>query len=68
MSNATRNEALSTTQKTLLTQAESLAGDHGILVSGHKYRTALSLERKGMGTVRYQGPSLGWFATIARTS
>ena len=62
MSNITRIEALSTTQQTLLNQAKSLKGDHGILVSGHKYRTALALERKGLGTVRYQGPSLGWFA------
>ena len=33
----------------------------GILVSGHRYRTALSLEEKGLGKVRYQGPSLGWY-------
>jgi hypothetical protein len=33
----------------------------GALVSGARYRTALALERKGLGHVRYQGPSLGWF-------
>jgi len=33
----------------------------GILVSGHRYRTALALEGKGLGNVRYQGPSLGWY-------
>ena len=39
--------------------------DQGILVSGHAYRTALSLERKGLGTVRYQGPTMGWYSVIA---
>lgn len=31
------------------------------LVSGREYRTAQALERRGLGTLRYQGPSLGWF-------
>lgn len=31
-----------------------------ILVSGHTYRTALSLEKRGLVRVRYQGKSLGW--------
>ena len=35
---------------------------HGSLVSGHDYRTAIALENKGLGSLRYQGPSLGWFA------
>lgn len=52
--------ALSPTQHTLLAHAVALPGVHGILVSGHKHRTALSLERLGLATVRYQGPSLGW--------
>lgn len=34
--------------------------DHDLLVSGHEYRTAMALERRGLATVRYQGPSLGW--------
>ena len=33
----------------------------GILVSGPRYRTAISLEKRGLGTVQYQGPSRGWF-------
>lgn len=33
----------------------------GNLVSGHAYRTALSLERLGLGRLKYQGPSLGWY-------
>lgn len=36
---------------------------HGTLVSGHEYRTALSLERRGLGTLKHQGPSMGWFTT-----
>ena len=63
--------ALSTTQQALLTQAQNLlplvhsdgsVTDVGILVSGNKYQTALALERKGLGKVRYQGPgNRGWF-------
>jgi hypothetical protein len=55
-----RTVELSPTQEKLLTSAKSLTGNQGILVSGHQYRTAISLERKGLGTVRYQGLSLGW--------
>jgi len=52
---------LSPTQTKILAHAKALTGKQGILVSGHHYRTAVSLEAKGLGTVRYQGPSLGWF-------
>ena len=54
---------LSEPQARLLAAARDLAkvSDHSMLVSGPRYRTALSLERKGLGTVRYQGPSMGWF-------
>lgn len=41
---------------------------HGTLVSGHVYRTAIALENKGLGRVRYQGPSLGWFTTAGPTT
>lgn len=30
------------------------------LVSGREYQTALALERRGLATVRYQGPTMGW--------
>lgn len=33
-----------------------------LLVHGHTYFTACALERKGIGTVRYQGQSMGWFS------
>jgi hypothetical protein len=40
------------------------AAENGLLVSGPRYRTAASLERLGVGTLRYQGPSLGWFKAV----
>lgn len=55
---------LSKPQEKLLAQARSLAkvSDHPGLVSGPQYRTARSLERMGLGSVRYQGPGdRGWF-------
>ena len=60
---------LSHPQNLLLDSARRLAKineeknqhNHGILVSGPRYRTALSLEKRGLGTLRYQGVSLGWF-------
>lgn len=54
---------LSAAQRRLLDHAAPLSGpdDHGILVSGHEYRTALSLQKRGLGDVRYQGPGRGWF-------
>lgn len=57
------NTALTQPQQKLLTSARNLAkvSAHGLLVSGHAYRTGLALERKGFGRLRYQGPSLGWF-------
>lgn len=56
---------LTNPQKDLIEQARKLeeVSDHGLLVSGHQHRTATALEGKGLGTVRYQGPSLGWFKT-----
>lgn len=56
---------LSNPQKQLIAHARELEkwSDHGLLVSGHQYRTAIALENKGLGTVRYQGPSRGWFKT-----
>ena len=65
-----RPPRLSTQQQALLDSArQMLAYDmHDLLVSGNQYRTALSLERMGLGHVRYQGHSLGWFcATDAGT-
>lgn len=62
---------LTPAQQALLTSAQNMKpivyGDGStrepsILVSGNTYRTAIALERKGLGTVRYQGHSLGWFA------
>ena len=61
MTNTKSAAVLSPTQGKLLGHAKALAGNQGILVSGHGYRTAIALERKGLGTVRYQGPSMGWF-------
>lgn len=57
------HEDLTGPQSILLAQARSLAqvSDHGTLVSGNTYRSAIALERKGYGHVRYQGPSMGWF-------
>lgn len=58
---------LTPAQKKMIVQALGFAKDHpemsshGNLVSGHQYRTALALENKRLGSVRYQGPSLGWF-------
>jgi len=53
------------TQQRILDHAHELAAytDHSyaVLVSGHQYRSAAALERKGLGTLKYQGPSLGWF-------
>lgn len=37
-----------------------------ILVSGHEYRTALALERKGLARVRYQGQSMGWLSATEK--
>lgn len=57
-------------QRRLLSGAESLRPvvyddgsvyDPGTLVTGNEYRTAEALERRGLGTLRYQGPSMGWF-------
>jgi hypothetical protein len=64
-----RWRSLTAPQKQLLDDTRALelmderSGDAspGALVSGARYRTALALERKGLGHVRYQGPSLGWF-------
>jgi hypothetical protein len=62
-------QTLSPQQTKLLAQARDLRPivftdgstyDPGLLVSGHQYRTALSLEKRGLVRVRYQGPSLGW--------
>lgn len=57
------NTVLTQPQKELLASARDLAkvSVHGLLVSGHAYRTGLALERKGFGRLKYQGPSLGWF-------
>jgi len=39
--------------------------DVGILVSGNRYRTAVALEKKGKGTLQYQGPgNRGWFRAL----
>ncbi len=57
-------------QRQLQRQASDLAivarrngqPDHGILVSGPRYQTAAALERRGLGTLRYQGPgNRGWY-------
>lgn len=63
--NEGERQMLSETQQRILDQASGL--EHGLLVRGHTYRTAESLERKGLGSIRYQGPSLGWF-TVADKS
>lgn len=64
-------QTLTAPQQALLTSAQNMkpityadgsSREPSILVSGHTYRTAIALERRGLGTVRYQGPSLGWFA------
>lgn len=54
---------LTAPQRLLLEQGRQLAerSDFGLLVSGPQYRTAIALERKGLGVVRYQGPGMGWF-------
>lgn len=62
---------LTAPQKQLLQDARNLElvtrdPSVGALVSGARYRTALALERKGLGHVRYQGPSLGWFTLVKR--
>ena len=36
-----------------------------ILVSGRDYHTAVALENKGLGTIRWQGPNLGWFSATS---
>ncbi len=66
----TETGGLSPAQRRLLDRAEPLSGPdgHGILVSGHEYRTALSLEKKGLGELRYQGPSLGWFKSASHAN
>lgn len=51
-------------QSALLDRARqsSQHSDYGVLVSGPTYRTAAALDRKGLGTLRYQGPGdRGWF-------
>lgn len=64
-----RSPRLSAPQQELLRRANQMPpGWPGILVSGHEYRTALSLERLNLGSVRYQGPSLGWFIAQAPES
>ena len=55
---------LSVSQVDLIESARTLlktGSFSGLLVSGRKYRSALALEAKGYGYVKYQGPSLGWF-------
>lgn len=47
--------------KPLVFKDGSVDNEHGILVSGREYYTAAALERKGLGKLRYQGASLGWF-------
>lgn len=45
-----------------------IGASHGVLVSGTTYRTAEALEKRGLGTLQYQGsnPMRGWFtATTA---
>lgn len=65
---------LTEAQKILMHNARDLArftaksivatgASHGVLVSGHQYRTAQALERRELGTLRYQGPGIGWFTT-----
>lgn len=57
-------------QQQLLTRAQNMEPtvysdgsirEPRIYVQGPTYRTAESLERKGLGTLHYQGPSRGWF-------
>lgn len=56
---------LSPAQNKLLDAARKLSAvapsRSWLLVSGHEYRTAEALERKGMGELRYQAPGMGWF-------
>lgn len=51
---------LSPAQEKLLAHVRKHTGPHGTFVSGHEHRTALALERRGLVSVRYQGPSQGW--------
>jgi len=51
-----------------VTMSDGSIHDGGHLVSGHKYRTALALESKGLASVRYQGPSMGWVKPTAKGS
>lgn len=44
-----------------ITHSDGSTSTHGRLVSGHEYRTALALEKMGLGTLRHQGPGRGWF-------
>lgn len=60
-----QNLLLDSARRLAKTCEEMGSTNHGILVSGHGYRTALSLERRGLGTLRYQGVSLGWFTPTA---
>lgn len=63
--------ALSSAQQKLIEHARDLAahgGTHGVLVDGHQYRTAAALEKRGLGTLRYQGPGArGWFRAEPET-
>ncbi len=61
-----RDLRLSAPQQDLLRNAQKMGTDsYGLLVSSNRYRTALSLERMGLGTVRYQGPGgRGWFTSL----
>lgn len=43
-----------------LREATGVTVDDSILVSGNEYRTALALEARGLASVRYQGPTMGW--------
>ncbi|WNN95103.1 hypothetical protein SEA_MAGRITTE_152 [Microbacterium phage Magritte] len=58
-------------QQKLIEQARDLAaagGVHGLLVSGSQYRTAAALEKRGLGTLSYQGPGArGWFRAEPET-
>lgn len=59
-------DGLSPAQERLFRSARDFGRftDHGILVSGHEHRTARALERKGLGAVRYQGPTMGWYTVV----
>lgn len=67
LAQATKLAKLAAEQAAQSAPGTHIGASHGVLVQGPTYRTAEALEKRGLGTLRYQGsnPMRGWFVAKA---